>query len=36
AIAGFESWVWLYWKDHSTYHWEIAYCEDIEVIEVRK
>ncbi len=33
AIAGFESWIWLYWKDHSTYHWEVAYYGDIELIK---
>ncbi len=33
AIAGFKDWVWLYWKDHSTYHWEIAYFGDIEILE---
>ena len=33
AIAGFKDWVWLYWKDPSTYHWEIAYIGDIELIE---
>lgn len=36
AIAGFKSWVWLYWKDHSTYYWENAHTDDIELIEKKK
>jgi len=33
AIAAYESWVWLYWKDYSTYHWEVAIPADIEIIK---
>ena len=33
AIASFESWVWTYTKDFSTYHWHISIRNDIELIE---